>query len=667
MSEEEKDPLNKFSSDKILRLMSHSADIPVTIAGSLASIYQFVDIKVGNQAVWRKSREGAAPVKEDNPFNAELAMKISSNPKEIECGSIYELLSICNDEHLAPLVKYIMGRPTNSLDVNEDYRRYSPKHTKYYKAIGDEIRLFGGNSLVNLRRGEGPAYTESVDDVCKRLDIPFTKGKTVENEATLLKRYIPKSLNGLSRNEQEVVVSTACDAAGKDVGWGVKKNVLTGLAGRAGAAVLGPLGLGAAAVQSVADPAFEVTAPCVLHIAYLRKLYLDDAAKRSCRSSVPPSNSAFVPVNSKPSVPLVIADEEGGQLLTLACIPEPNLSNWEPVDGSDKGGISRFNPLLQAVPSMATSQEVAATKYMEVVINGPLLKAKGKDGFRCISMVDGKPSHGTLLQPEKLSNIVNAAALWQIASVVVAQKHLADISEKLAVIGKAVENIKQHLEDKRRSLLTGSIRYFEQIAPSVLAGKWSDAYYSQIENSEKQLLQVEDHLLSELQKEIGKTPSLQDSDMFGSEGMQNEIQKHQGTLKNLYQLLFLCLRARACGWQLLAVFPEADEGVIERRKLDIQKTLNRLGEEGDLLRKTDDAMRQKIQNISALTNSNAELNKRILNLLDGNEQWIGVVQSDQMVLGKDIQKAEALVQAQRRPLTMRLKIEGERIVATCSV
>ena len=198
-------------------------------------------------------------------------------------------------------------------------------------------------------------------------------------------------------------------------------------------------------------------------------------------------------------------------------------------------------------------------------------------------------------------------------------------------------------------------------------GGFSGIYQSEIESSEKELSQVEDHLLSELQREIENTSSLKDSDMFGSEGMKIKIQKHQVKLNEIYQSLFLCLRARACGWQLLAVFPDADRGLIERRKIDIKKTLNRFGEEGDLLRKTDDAIRQKIQNLSAVTNSKAELNKRIIHLLDENEKWVDSVKLYQEILEKDIQETEVLIQSQRQPVTMQLKIEGDKIVATCAV
>jgi hypothetical protein len=47
--------------------------------------------------------------------------------------------------------------------------------------------------------------------------------------------------------------------------------------------------------------------------------------------------------------------------------------------------------------------------------------------------------------------------------------------------------------------------------------------------------------------------------MFDTEGMKAVMENHQQNLFNLYQQLFLCIRARACGWQLLLAFPGTEE------------------------------------------------------------------------------------------------------------
>ncbi|MEI6934131.1 hypothetical protein ACOQLP_30475, partial [Klebsiella pneumoniae] len=104
----------------------------------------------------------------------------------------------------------------------------------------------------------------------------------------------------------------------------------------------------------------------------------------------------------------------------------------------DIAGISRLSPLLQTLPSLATSAHVASHQYMEVIINGPLASVKDGPGFRGFSLGEkGIKEHAVLLNPDKLSQLVNAGMLLNVASAVLAQKHLADISKKLTEIVEA--------------------------------------------------------------------------------------------------------------------------------------------------------------------------------------------------------------------------------------
>lgn len=68
-----------------------------------------------------------------------------------------------------------------------------------------------------------------------------------------------------------------------------------------------------------------------------------------------------------------------GSIAEIAQIADPGVSRWQP-HGEDGGGISRLGPLLSFVPIVA-AKHVASTRYMEVVINGPLVKAKDLEGI----------------------------------------------------------------------------------------------------------------------------------------------------------------------------------------------------------------------------------------------------------------------------------------------
>ena len=112
--------------------------------------------------------------------------------------------------------------------------------------------------------------------------------------------------------------------------------------------------------------------------------------------------------------------------------------------------------------------------------------------------------------PENLEKIVNAGALFQVTSVIVAQKHLADISQKLTEIKKTVDDIHKHQKDKRETDITGAVDYFKQIAPSILAGELRDSYQHQFEKYEGELLSIRNHLLKDIKKLNHEIENLKD-------------------------------------------------------------------------------------------------------------------------------------------------------------
>lgn len=573
--------------------------------------------------------------------------------KDIAKGDLYALLSVCTKKDLDPLVTCITKKLSNLLEIKDDYKRHSPDHTKYHRVIADEIRLFGGNTFRNiLRGGEGPSYDEVVLDVCKKLDIPCRDGETVKNESNLLTIFLDRQWKVLSEQERERLIAEARADASKGTRVNAKNVIREG-----STLLMGPQSV----FGRIADPAFSVTIPCVIHIAYLRKKYLEAANPAPAQKTVAETAPAVPPLVRSDAL-VVRTSEEEAPLLSLARISEPPVVDWNPVNGND--GISRLNPLLQAVPSLATAGEVATGKYMEVVINGPLLKAKGQDGYRLITMIDGKPSHGTLLDPGRLSSIVNASALLQVASVAVAQKHLADISRQLSEIKASVDRILSFQKNERRAVIQGATRYFEQVALAILSGELSESVRHQIERHEAQLLQVQEHLMVDIRHESQAMLSVKDETMFGSKGMEDSIRGHQKLLDDLYQQLLLCIRARACGWQLLAAYP-GENCLKQTRRRSIEEALKVLVEGGDLLSSTDACMRQKVRSMSALWNRNVTVNERKLSLLEWNDRLVAEVSQCKEQIARDLRSAEAVIAKQLQPVTILVKIESEQIVATC--
>jgi uncharacterized protein YaaW (UPF0174 family) len=517
----------------------------------------------------------------------------------------------------------------------------------------------GGNSLSNLFRGEGPTYAEIVVDVCKKLDVPHEEGNTPKNEANLLDIFVEQRWNSLSAAEREKLAEEAREAA-------VDKISDATAVGKAGAmfflgrVAFGPAGWVALGINML-DAAFKVTIPCVLHIAYLRRKIREEWQKTEAASA---SRLLAAATNStptqRPSV-LAIAGEDGEPVLSLARIPQAAEGKWHKIGSSDDG-TSRLNPLLQSVPSLTVAGEVATTHYMEIVCNGRLLEAKQGGGYRAMWRENGKTRHANLFKPNKLAAMVNASALMNAASMVLAQKHLADISQKLSEIKQGIDAIRKHQKDDRRSQVSGSIRYYEQIAPSVLEGDLSDEVVQEIERGENEFLRIQDHVMEDIRTATQGIRSLKDDEWFGSDGVQRAIEERQKLLVELYRELILCIRARACGWQLLCVFPGREKRKEVRRR-DIQKSIDGLDACGDMLSKTDEFLRKKIHEIASFWNKTSTINERKLVLLQANETLLADVGRCRSGVLQDLRAADEMLAAMKRPVTIIVKIEDDRIAA----
>lgn len=225
----------------------------------------------------------------------------------------YELLKSSSNEDLQPVVDYILKASiSEKLSQTENYKQYSPNHTRYADEIFHELRLFGGNTLANLKRGGGPRYKELVQDVAKRFGVKKVTTYDLEElevaliQAVLLKAYkkgdsqqkesIEEALREAGMSEgmfnsfkdgaswaagiaSATMVNAIMFQASSLVASTVSRTMLgysvaafTGQ--RVSLAYLGPIGwvLGAAfTANSLAGPGFRVTTPCVLHIAWLRQ------------------------------------------------------------------------------------------------------------------------------------------------------------------------------------------------------------------------------------------------------------------------------------------------------------------------------------------------------------------------------------------------------------
>lgn len=431
-----------------------------------------------------------------------------------------------------------------------------------------ELQHFGGNTFVNLFRRNGVSYSEIVDDVASHLKMKVQAAASVEEkEALIIDCVFTSSWKKMSDDERRQILRGMGISASVSLDipvWQKAALVANGLAqttagkvlpliaglgiGRVLGVLTGPVGLaitGLYTAYDISNPAFRVILPCVVQIAWIRL-----KNSRQFRLATRPSPA---------TMPALIYDQRWGfghdihqPALTVATIPPSESINTGAMQEQDIAGISRLSPLLQTLPSLATSAHVASHQYMEVIINGPLASVKDGPGFRGFSLGEkGIKEHAVLLNPDKLSQLVNAGMLLNVASAVLAQKHLADISKKLTEIVEAVREVSAFQNNARKSEIIGALQYLQQITPTVLEGQCSPAIRQKLEDIEVQFSALQAHLLTDITATGDKVAALKDRGLFGSSEITNKIQTQQKILDERIHEWDLAMKVRAQALHLL--------------------------------------------------------------------------------------------------------------------
>ena len=202
-------------------------------------------------------------------------------------------------------------RLTESLTQEDNYKKYYPDHTQYWKEIAAEIQCFGGNTFVNMFRGGGVSYKEILCDVCDKMKVNYNKDSSTKKiEQNLLMKILEDALEKMSAEEiaklgkelglentskltsqgltaiflavfraggfksyqLTVIIVNAVLTAIFNRGLTLGGNVLLT---RTASILTGPIGwiiTGLWTMVDIAGPAYRVTIPAVIQIAYLRTL-----------------------------------------------------------------------------------------------------------------------------------------------------------------------------------------------------------------------------------------------------------------------------------------------------------------------------------------------------------------------------------------------------------
>ncbi len=220
-------------------------------------------------------------------------------------------LKECSNEQIKLLADFIIydtdgkKRITEEISNTKEFQLYYPNNMlALLSSIINELQLFGGNSIANSVRKHGVSYRTILEDVCDLLKVNYQKNIPTDLlEQYLLQKVLVMSVDKMSENDihhisekltkEELKNQIGLLKAGSPlfiklttmiignlaVKYGLKQAagfVAKFAGGRMFALLTGPVGWIIAGVWTAVDiagPAYRVTVPCTLTIAYLRTVY----------------------------------------------------------------------------------------------------------------------------------------------------------------------------------------------------------------------------------------------------------------------------------------------------------------------------------------------------------------------------------------------------------
>ena len=241
------------------------------------------------------------------------------------------VLEKADSQALAPLDALITSKVSETLSLEDAYRRHNPDHSMYADLLAAHFRRYGGNTFANAVRDHGPAYHDIACEVAKAVKAPFNRKRPIKDiEASILATVCETAWQEMSEDERRemlqkvgkpnltflkggsaMVVQAFLRSAGfapYELTVVIANKVVTQAIGRGlpfaanwmatkGLSVaIGPVGWVASTLVTLnqfAGPAHRVIIPGVIYVASLR-LMQSHVQCSNCDATVPDS-FAFCP------------------------------------------------------------------------------------------------------------------------------------------------------------------------------------------------------------------------------------------------------------------------------------------------------------------------------------------------------------------------------------
>ncbi|MHB1702866.1 MAG: hypothetical protein ACYCS0_01425 [bacterium] len=275
------------------------------------------------------------------------------------------------------------------------------------------------------------------------------------------------------------------------------------------------------------------------------------------------------------------------------------IKELKPLNISNQTLLNKLNPFIQATPNLLLSENIATNKYMKVVVNNGLARAADGIGYRGFAKgADGKIiEHAKLFEPDKLLDMSIFASGFQILSIVVGQKHLADISRKLDEIKKDISDIKEFLNNERTAKIIGISEMLKQYILTVSNGETYESIRNTLEYNEKDLLGIEEHLKKELLEARAELQNLKQEGLWNANGkLNNKIESMCDDIKNKFLELNFVINLRILNLIVLQFFTGNENLVLFRRNSIINDITDLYGNNENSLYTLKTQIEDKLKN-----------------------------------------------------------------------
>lgn len=222
-------------------------------------------------------------------------------------------------------------------------------------------------------------------------------------------------------------------------------------------------------------------------------------------------------------------DEHGHSLVEFRQANEteaPLASRTSKIDSND---ISQFNHLLSLAPSSAVAAAANSKQLMTCTFDYAKL-VQAKDGSGAIGAVykDGSnlfAAQARFHEAEKLKSLVTTGMILNLASQALAQKHLADINERLKAIELQVQDIHKFLEQGRYSKIGAFQEQLERVGKLLRAGELVHVDTLQaIMKDRHEVRSIVKHIRQDIDVAYTKIRDFNSSSLFGSDDLRSALQ-----------------------------------------------------------------------------------------------------------------------------------------------